>query len=70
LRGVVLKGNYNDLPNLIFLPEAFDTIENWIPFFTNNQILNHRNVHIITPRNFGNSDRNESFDIEEVAADV
>jgi len=36
LRGVVLKGNYNDLPNLIFLPEAFDTIENWIPFFTNN----------------------------------
>jgi hypothetical protein len=27
-------------------------------------------VHIITPRNFGNSDRNESFDIEEVAADV
>jgi pimeloyl-ACP methyl ester carboxylesterase len=34
------------------------------------KLLNYRNVHIVSPRNFGNSDRNESFDVEEVAADV
>jgi hypothetical protein len=34
LRGVTLKGRFNDLPNMIFLPETFDLVENWIPFFT------------------------------------
>jgi hypothetical protein len=40
LRGVTLKGRYNDLPNMIFLPEACDTVENWIPFFSdpNNKV--------------------------------
>jgi hypothetical protein len=34
LRGVRLGGRFNDLPNMIFLPETFDLVENWIPFFT------------------------------------
>ena len=43
LRGVVLKGRYEDLPNMIFLPEAFDMVDNWVPFFTNpdNKVINY-----------------------------
>lgn len=72
LRGVTLRGRYNDLPNLIFLPEMCDPVENWIPFFTDpqNKMLDYRNVHILSPRNFGTSDRFNSFDIEEMANDV
>jgi pimeloyl-ACP methyl ester carboxylesterase len=68
----VLRGNYNDLPNLIWFPEACDPIENWINFFTDpeSRILDYRNVWLVNPRNFGNSDRNDSFDIEELANDV
>jgi len=72
LRGTYLKGRYNDLPNLIFFPELCDKVENWIPFFTNpqNRILGYRNVWIVNPRNFGNSDRHPSFDTEDLANDV
>jgi hypothetical protein len=35
LSGVHLKGNYNDLPALIFFTEAFDKPSNWVPFFKN-----------------------------------
>lgn len=79
LRGVTLKGRYDDLPNMLFFPEMCDNVENWIPFFSdpNNRVylrlyqtLDYRNVHILNPRNFGNSDRFDSFDIEEMANDV
>ena len=72
LRGTYLKGRFNDLPNMIFFPEIFDKVENWLPFFKNpeNGILNYRNVYILNMRNFGNSDRNSSFDMEDLANDV
>ena len=34
LRGVHIKGNYEDLPNLIFFPQILDSVESWIPFFS------------------------------------
>ena len=57
---------------MIFFPEIFDKVENWLPFFKNpeNGILNYRNVYILNMRNFGNSDRNSSFDMEDLANDV
>ena len=53
----------------------FDQIENWVPYFTasENSILNHRNVYILYPRNFGSSDwcndKNDEY-AETVANDV
>ncbi|CAD8132386.1 unnamed protein product [Paramecium pentaurelia] len=72
LRGVTIKGRYNDLPNLLFFTEACDPVENWIPFFSdpNNKILDYRNVHILSPRNFGTSDKHYSFDVQDLANDV
>lgn len=59
LRGLRLKGNFEDLPNLIFFTDIFDTPESWLPFFMNDKhkILDLRNVFILNPRNFGLSDR-------------
>jgi hypothetical protein len=34
LRGINIKGNHKELPNLIFFVDWFDKVENWIPFFT------------------------------------
>lgn len=59
LRGLRLKGNFEDLPNLLFFTDIFDTPESWLPFFMNDKhkILDYRNVYILNPRNFGLSDR-------------
>jgi hypothetical protein len=35
LRGIHIKSDLRDAPNMIFFPEVFDKVENWIPFFTN-----------------------------------
>lgn len=72
MRGTFLKGKYDDLPTMIFFTEACDLTNNWIPFFTNPHydILSHRNVWLLNPRNFGNSDRHPSFDLSEMADDV
>ncbi len=54
----------------------FDTAENWLNFFMSkeNNILEHRNVYLLYPRNFGNSDHCDYFDGQEygehIAADV
>jgi len=49
-----------------------DQAENWIQFFTNpdNQVLEYRNVWLVYPRNFGTSDRHESYYGEDMANDV
>lgn len=56
-----------------------DPIENWIKFFTNpkhnvnfsiTQLIQHRNIYLVYPRNFGNSDRHEEFAMTEQADDV
>lgn len=72
LRGLYLKGNQEDLPSLIFFPDYFDTPESWLPFFLNpkQKILNHRNVYILYPRNFGSSDYCEVSEEQDLAADV
>jgi len=72
LRGTFIKGNYDDLPTLIFFPEACDSVGNWSSFFTNpvHQILEHRNVYLLYPRNFGNSDRHPCFDLEDMTNDI
>lgn len=61
LRGIKISSTKNDSPSLIFIPEVFDTAENWLPFFTNpnNKILEQRNVYILYPRNFGTSDHSD-----------
>jgi len=58
LRGIRIQGNGEDLPSLIFFPDVFDQVENWLPYFTSpqNQILDYRNVYLLYPRNFGLSD--------------
>lgn len=42
LRGIKINSTKNDSPNMIFMPEAFDQAENWLPFFTNpeNKVIN------------------------------
>jgi len=74
LRGLRLKGNFEDLPNLIFFTDIFDSPESWLPFFMNDKhkILDYRNVFILNPRNFGLSDRcNDTEDYGlAVAGDV
>jgi hypothetical protein len=35
LRGIHIKSELKDAPNMIFFPEVFDRVENWVPFFTN-----------------------------------
>lgn len=72
LRGTFIKGNFEDLPNMIFFPEMCDPATNWTSFFTNpdNHFLNHRNIWLVDARNFGNSDQHPSFDMSEMAEDV
>ena len=43
LRGTYIKGNFNDLPNLIFFSECLDPVTNWVKFFTNpeNRVKNN-----------------------------
>lgn len=35
LRGIHIKSEFDDNPNLIFFPEFFDQAENWLNFFMN-----------------------------------
>lgn len=77
LRGIKIKGNKENLPNLIFFPDMFDRVEHWLNFFTDSEagILDQRNVYLLYPRNFGNSDHCEekihAFNYgEHVAKDV
>jgi hypothetical protein len=44
LRGIHLKGKYDDLPTMLFFPQILDPAENWIKFFINpnNELLQHR----------------------------
>ena len=55
---------------MIFIGEMFDSHQNWAKFFEDNKVNEQRNIYMVNPRNFGNSDRNESLDIEEMTNDV
>lgn len=72
LRGKFLKCRTPDMPTLIWLPEILENIENYEEFFTNPEhgILNYRNVWMLYPRNFGDSDHHQSFCLNDNAADI
>jgi pimeloyl-ACP methyl ester carboxylesterase len=72
LKGKFLKCKRPDMPTLVFLPELMEPIENYENFFNNpnHHILQYRNVWLLSPRNFGDSDHHKSFDLEEMADDV
>lgn len=60
------------MPTLLWFPEVMEPCENWEKWFTRpeNKILEYRNVWLLNPRNFGDSDHHASFDLEDVANDI
>ncbi len=72
LRGKFLKSRNEDMPTMLWFPEVMEPAENWEKWFSrkDNSILDCRNVWLVNPRNFGNSDHHSSFDLEEVSADI
>ena len=72
LRGKFLKSRRPDMPTLIFFPEIFEFAENYEKFFTEKDhgILDYRNVWLVNPRNFGDSDHHDSLCLNEMADDI
>ena len=72
LRGKLLKGRQADLPTMIWLPELLEPAENFESFFNmkGNKILDVRNVWLLNYRNQGASDHHDSYDVDEMAADI
>jgi pimeloyl-ACP methyl ester carboxylesterase len=72
LRGKFLKSRNDDMPTMLWFPEVMEPAENWESWLKkpDNKILDYRNVWLLNPRNFGDSDHHNSFDIEEVANDI
>lgn len=72
IRGKYLKSKNEDMPTLLWFPEVLEPAENWENWFKRpeNKILDCRNVWLLNPRNFGDSDHHSSFDLEEVVNDV
>jgi pimeloyl-ACP methyl ester carboxylesterase len=57
---------------MIWLPELVEPAENFESFFNraDNKIRDVRNVWLLNYRNQGNSDHHDSYDMEEMAADI
>lgn len=72
IRGKFLKSQSPDMPTLLFFPEALKEAHTYEKFFTNpnHDILKYRNVWILNPRNFGDSDHHESFCLNDCAEDI
>ena len=60
------------MPTMLWFPEVMEPVENWEKWFMRpeNKILEYRNVYLMHPRNFGDSDHHNSFDLEEVSHDI
>jgi pimeloyl-ACP methyl ester carboxylesterase len=60
------------MPTMLWFPEVMEPAENWEKWFKlpENKILDYRNVWLLNPRNFGDSDHHSSFDLEEVSRDI
>ena len=60
------------MPTLIWLPDVVESHENFVPFFNrpDNKIKSIRNVWILNPRNFGDSDHHDSFSLEDMSNDI
>jgi pimeloyl-ACP methyl ester carboxylesterase len=72
LRGKFLKSRNDDMPTMLWFPEVLEPAENFEKWLEKpeNEILNNRNVWLLNPRNFGDSDHHDSFDMEEIAHDI
>jgi pimeloyl-ACP methyl ester carboxylesterase len=72
IRGKFLKCRNPDMPTMLWFPEVLESAENWEKYFlkSENKVLDYRNVWLMNPRNFGDSDHHKSFDLEEVSHDI
>ena len=54
------------MPTLLWFPDVLEPAENFEKWFTNpnNKVLDYRNVWLLNPRNFGESDHHDSFEME------
>ncbi len=57
---------------MLWFPEVMEPAENWEKWFLKpeNKVLDYRNVWLLNPRNFGDSDHNTSFDLEDMSKDI
>ena len=60
------------MPTMIWLPEVLEPAANFVPFFSrpDNRIRDMRNVWCLDYRNQGDSDHHDSYDMDEIAADI
>lgn len=72
LRGKFIKGTQPDLPHFLWISDLVEPAENFVPFFTrpDNKIKDIRNIWLINPRNFGDSDHHDSFSLEDISNDI
>jgi len=72
LKGTFMKGRQVDLPTMIWLPELTEPAKNFQPFFAKkeNKVLDCRNVWLLDYRNQGESDHHDSYDMEDLTADI
>ena len=72
LRGKLIKGTQPDLPHFLWITDLIEPAENFTTFFTrpDNKIKDIRNVWLINPRNFGDSDHHDSFSLEDMSNDI
>lgn len=72
LKGNFLKSRRPDMPTMLFFPELLSQVDSYTKFFSdpNHGILNYRNVWLLNPRNTGDSDHHDSFELQDVADDV
>jgi hypothetical protein len=54
------------MPTLLWFPDVMEPAENFEKWFLSpeNKVLDYRNVWLLNPRNFGDSDHHDSFDME------
>jgi len=56
----------------LMFPEVMDPVENLEKWFLlpHNRVLDYRNVWLLNPRNFGDSDHHPSFELGDIANDI
>ena len=54
------------------MPDVVESHENFISFFNrpDNKIKTIRNIWLLNPRNFGDSDHHDSFNLEDMSNDI
>ena len=71
VRGTFIPSFRPDMPTLIWFPDVLEPAENFKAFFEKSEAIREiRNVWLINPRNFGDSDHHSSFNLHEMGEDV